>query len=101
MIWIIIVIFLVNVMSYDYYSFPLSEEPPHIKCGYPTWDVKNNWSKDLDPLSSRTSIEFFLYFRDVGTIKVKKKECMLQEKGIEAHSKGKKHDQVRANFFLI
>ena len=99
MIWIIIVIFLVNVMSYDYYSFPLSEEPPHIKCGYPTWDVKNNWSKDLDLLSLRTSIEFFLYFRDVGTIKVKKKECMLQEKEIEAHSKGKKHDQVRANFF--
>ena len=67
--------------------------------GYPTWDVKNNWSKDLDLLSLRTSIEFFLYFRDVGTIKVKKKECMLQEKEIEAHSKGKKHDQVRANFF--
>jgi len=35
MIWIVILNFLVNVMSYDY-SFLASEEPPQIKCGYPT-----------------------------------------------------------------
>ena len=52
-------------------------------------------------MNLRASIDFFLYFRNVDTYKEKQKECMFQEKVIEAYPKGKKYDQVRANISVF